>query len=244
MTTNSNANAPTANHETSMPAAYGAIERYLDDDGVAYFLRQNVSAPFVTWVNRFFFEPYICPEDDVLDFGCGGGHLLNWLTCRTKTGVDINPAARTSANMLGISTAATLDELEGHTFSRIITSHALEHVPSPYGALIQLKKLLRPDGLFIWLSPIDDWRAKHQRLWTPNDYDQHIYTWTPLLLGNLLQTTGYNPTSVTVVTHAIPPAVIAQRLWRASPRLFHLAARLWAAVQNRRQILAIATPAA
>src|SRR6266568_2291137 len=106
---------------------YGAAGKYLGAEGEAYFQRQNASGILASKYNEFIFRPYVSKDDDVLDFGCGGGHLLNILNPKTKVGVEINPAARTHAAQLGISVYRSLDEVESQTFSRIITSHALEH---------------------------------------------------------------------------------------------------------------------
>jgi hypothetical protein len=37
---------------------------------------------------------------------------------------------------------------------------------------------------------IDDWRSRHQRRVDP-DINHHLYTWTPLLLANLLREAGF-----------------------------------------------------
>lgn len=221
---------------------YGAASKYLGEEGVLYFQQQNAAGLLASKYNEFIFRPYVGEGDDVLDFGCGGGHLLNVLNPRKKVGVEINPAARAQAAKSGISVYASLDEVQGQTFSRIVTSHALEHVPSPYEALVQLRELLRPDGLLVWLSPMEDWHAKHQQRWNPDDADLHLYTWTPLLLGNLLKVAGYKPASVSVLVHACPPALISEPLWNLGPPLFHLAARMWAVLRRQRQIVAVAAP--
>lgn len=223
--------------------SYGATEKYLGELGEAYFQRQNATGILASRYNQFIFEPYISERDDVLDFGCGGGHLLQVLNPGTKTGVEINPAARARAAQLGISVFSSLEELGSKTFSRIVTSHALEHVPSPYEVLAQMRRFLRPDGLLLWLSPMDDWRARHQRSWTANDADMHLYTWTPLLIGNLLSAAGYVPHSVSVLSHACPPAIVSERLWKISPSLFHSIARICAIVRKQRQIFVVASTA-
>ena len=215
--------------------------RYLGAEGEAYFRQQDASSILVSKYNEFMFKPYVGKDDDVLDFGCGGGRLLSRLNPRTKVGVEINPAARSQAEQSGISVFGSLDELEkSQTFSRIITSHALEHVGNPLESLIQMKHHLRPDGLLLWLSPIDDWRAPHQRNWNPKDVDMHLYTWTPLLIGNLLKVGGYKPESVSILVHACPPS--SERLWNLSPALFHFVARLWAIARKQRQIFVVASP--
>lgn len=130
-----------SSRKDSIPS-YGAASKYLGAEGEAYFQQQDAAGILASKYNEFIFRPYVNDDDDVLDFGCGGGHLLNHLKPRTKVGVEINPAARKHAARFGISVYSSLAEIENQTFSRIITSHALEHVPSPCEALAQLKPLL------------------------------------------------------------------------------------------------------
>jgi SAM-dependent methyltransferase len=221
--------------------SYGKVNKYLGAEGEAYFQRQSSAGLLAGKFNEFLYKPYVSEQDDVLEFGCGGGYLLHTLKAKTKVGVDINPAARARGAELGVQIYSTLDELKGRTFDKIITSHALEHVPNPYQALMELKSFLRPEGLLIWLSPLDDWRRKAQKQWQSDDPDMHLYTWTPLLLGNLLSAAGYKPLSVSLVTHAFPPLIVAKLMWGVNPRLFHLSAFVWASLRRQRQILAVAT---
>ena len=218
-----------------------ASRRYFGQPGRDYFARQDKDGVWAARFNKFLFAPFISPTDDILDFGCGGGHLLNVLEARTKIGIDINPIARESVGQKGIKAYANLEALEeGLSFDRIITSHALEHVPCPYDILVGLRKLLRPQGALVWLSPMDDWRRRLHRSWQANDFDMHLYAWTPLTIGNLLVTAGYRPQSIEIITHAFPPR-FSKQLWQIHPTLFHLIGRAWAMVSNRRQIRAVAT---
>lgn len=233
---------PSAAQKIAAPA-YGAASKYLGDEGEEYFQRQSSAGILAAEFNRFIFAPHVSEEDDLLEFGCGGGYMLFTLKARSKVGVDINPAARAQAARLGLNVYGTLDEIRDMTFSKIITSHALEHVPNPYEALTQMKPLLRPGGKLVWLSPMDDWRGKHQKRWRGNDPDMHLYAWTPLLIGNLLVTAGYRPEKVSVLTHAFPPLAISRGLWKLNQSLFHSAAFVCAVVRRQRQIVAVASPA-
>jgi SAM-dependent methyltransferase len=229
--------------DKTVMTSFGAVARYFGDQGEKYFQWQRTVGRLSAEFNGFIFKPYLNEQDDVLEFGCGGGYLLNRLNARTKVGVDINPAARAEAKSLGLEVYNSLDDIGNQRFSRIVTSHALEHVAEPYEALVRLRRFLKSDGLLLWLSPMDDWRKKNQRRWKPDDIDMHLYAWTPLLMGNLLDAAGYKPQSVSIVTHAFPPLAISERLWNISPRLFHAAAHVWAIAARQRQILAVASPA-
>jgi len=228
-----------ANHTAP---SYGLVNRYVGPEGEQYFQRQSQGGFLGAKFNEFIFRPYINADDDLLEFGCGGGFMLYTLPARKKVGVEINPAARSHAERLGLLMFSTLDEIHGETFSRIITSHTLEHVPNPAQALIKMRQLLRPDGLLIWLSPVDDWRSRRQRQWSSNDPDMHLYTWTPLLIGNLLKSAGYTPRNIRMLTHAFPPLGVGTMLWKINPSLFHVAARFWAVLRRQRQVVAVASP--
>ena len=44
--------------------------------------------------NLFKFKKFINHDSKVLDFGCGGGFLLNNINCSYKAGIEINSVAR------------------------------------------------------------------------------------------------------------------------------------------------------
>ena len=228
--------------EKAAASAYKTADKYLGEEGELYFQRQRSAGILAAKYNAFIFAPHVGVQDDVLEFGCGGGYMLHALNARSKVGIDINPAARAEAARFGITAYPTLDGIKEMTFSKIITSHALEHVPNPYEALIQLKSLLRPGGKLIWLSPLDDWRQKSNKRWHPNDPDMHLYAWTPLQIGNLLATAGYVPESISILTHSFPPLALGKRLWGLNQSLFHSAAFACGLIRRRRQIVAIASP--
>jgi SAM-dependent methyltransferase len=230
-----------SHEEMNSALSRGDSGRYQGDKGEAYFRWQKTIGTLSADFNHFIFKPHVSPDDQVLEFGCGGGYLLQKLDARVKVGIDINPAARREAASLGLQVYESLDEIGDQRFSRVVTSHTLEHVPNPHESLVCLRRFLKPDGLLLWLSPMDDWRRHNQRRWKPNDTDMHLYAWTPLLMGNLLNAAGYEAQSISIVTHAFPPLAIGKRLWSISPLLFHTAARVCAIVGKQRQILAVAS---
>ncbi len=165
----------------------GASARYDGDQGEEYFAWQSAAGLQGAEWNSHFFSRWIRPTDDVLDFGCGGGFLLRVLPGARKVGVEINPHARKVAEQLGISVAPDIASVDGN-FDVIISSHALEHVENPCEALRDLAARLKgKDSRVILLLRIDDWRAPDNRTYRPDDPHQHLYTWTPQLIGNLMK---------------------------------------------------------
>jgi SAM-dependent methyltransferase len=217
--------------------SYGVVDHYLDEKGREYFAWQGQDGIRQANFNRSLWQPHISPEDDVLDFGCGGGFLLKVLDAGRKTGVEVNPHAREMARQLGIEVHATVEEIEG-TFDRIISSHALEHVPHPRQAVMELREKLRSDGRMLLLVPLDDWRSRSNRRYRQGNVDMHLHTWTPQLLGNLLTTCGMHVEEVRVITHAWPP--MKELLWKVSPAMFNAASRVWSVLNRQRQLMAVA----
>ncbi len=203
--------------------------------GERYFAYQHGIGELGAELNRFKFEPHLRPTDAVVDFGCGGGGLLERLEAASKTGVEVSEPARAQARARGLEVVASLSELDAASADVVISNHALEHTLSPLDELQELRRVLRAGGkLVLWL-PIDDWRS--QRL-ARDDPNHHLYTWTPLLLSNLLGEAGFEVAECRVVTHAWPP--YTARLARLPRPLFDLLARAWATLRRRRQLAAVA----
>jgi SAM-dependent methyltransferase len=118
----------------------------------------------------------------------------------------------------------------------VISNHALEHTLAPLAELRELRRILKPGGrLVLWL-PVDDWRSQRR---PGEDVNHHLYTWTPLLLRNLLDEAGFEVRECRVVTHAWPR--FHEFLFSRLPRpAFDVLARLWAVLRRRRQVMALA----
>lgn len=78
----------------------------------------------------------------------------------------------------------------------------LEHIPNVIETLSLLRKHLNPDGLFIAMLPIDDFREPLNKRWDPDNMDRHLHTWPPLLLGNTFTEAGYHPVKIDIVSNA------------------------------------------
>jgi SAM-dependent methyltransferase len=210
---------------------------YQGELGEAYYGWQQHGADLGAQIDRFKFEPHVRPADTVVDFGCGGGAMLASLPAGRRIGVEPNPAARKAAEARGLEAHASPTELPDGIADVVISNHALEHTLAPLDELRQLHRVLAPGGrLVLWL-PLDDWRR--QRRTNAGDVNHHLYTWTPLLLGNLLGEAGFRVLECRVVDHAWPQ--FHDRLFRRLPRrAFDLTAALWSRLARRRQVMAVA----
>jgi len=218
---------------------YASSDHYLGEKGRSYFAWQNEGELQRGRINARKFATFVRPMDKALDFGCGNGSLLLHLNCQRRIGVEINPLARGAAERIGIEVHATLETVSDGSVDIVISNHALEHTLSPYETLRQIRGKLSEQGRLVLCVPIDDWRTEKE--FNTNDINHHLYTWSPLLLGNLLAEAGYRPDRIWVYTHAWPPVH-----WRMLDRILHpwlfdVLCYFTAVRFKRRQIMAQAT---
>jgi SAM-dependent methyltransferase len=215
---------------------------YRGELGARYFGWQGSGGELEARIELAKFEAEVGPGDSVVDFGCGGGWLLELLPAARRTGIEPNPLARGEGERRGLRIVESATDLEDSTADVVISNHALEHTLAPWAELRELARILRPGGrLLLWL-PIDDWRR--QRRPSATDRNHHLYTWTPQLLANLLTEAGLEVRECRVVAHAWPR--YHRALFRLLPRwAFDALARAWARLVLRRQVHAVAVkPAA
>jgi SAM-dependent methyltransferase len=147
------------------------------------------------------FSKFIKETDAVLDFGCGGGYLLNELICGDKYGIDINPIALAEANKMGIQTFTAIEKLKENSVDVVISNSALEHDPNPRESLKKLFKVLKKNGKIIFRVPHETLNYSYR----PNDWNYHLYTWSPMALGNLFNDVGFNILECKIEKSKRPP---------------------------------------
>ena len=108
----------------------------------SYFDWQKECGEFGGWAASFKFKESIVKDDIVIDFGCGGGFLLNRLECNKKIGIEPNPSAARSVVSFGIqhfsSPKNALELLGEGVADVIISNNALEHTLNPFQELKEL----------------------------------------------------------------------------------------------------------
>jgi SAM-dependent methyltransferase len=195
------------------------VSTHYDDK---YFDWQASIGEFGGWANQSKFRDYISGESRVLDFGCGGGFLLKNLQCRKRVGVEVNPAAFETAKQNGIEVFARVDDVPDDYVDVVISNHALEHALQPLEELKSLHKKLRMGGKIVFVVPCEAISSRYH----PNDVNHHLFTWSPMCLGNIFSEAGFSVIESKAYIHKWPPLYRYIAMWGRRP-LFELACRIY-----------------
>ena len=100
----------------------------------------------------------IPPGADVLEVGCGQGHLTKALAERgiNVVGTDANPQAEEVAAtpLVRCMRAESLD-FDDESFDYVVSVHAIEHIPQLPDAMAEITRVLRPGGKAIFIYPAE-----------------------------------------------------------------------------------------
>lgn len=197
-----------------------------------YFAWQKDIGQFGSWAKLERYRALVRSSDRVLDFGCGGAFLLAKLPCLDRFGIEPNPEARKAAKENGVMVFANateaLAELGPGTVDVIISDNALEHTLEPYRELLALKPLLVAGGVLHITIPCETIYWKYR----DDDINQHIYSWGPQSLGNLLNAAGFQVVYSRPYINKWPPRV-TQKLAVLGRPIFNLASRVWGHIDRR-----------
>ena len=193
----------------------------------AYWAKQHVRGEFGGTANLIKFTPYIRATDRVADFGAGGGYLLQKLRCAEKIGVEINPKALADARGRGLRMVESLDAIEDGSIDVFISDNALEHVDAPFDVLRKVHRKLKDEGRAVFVVPCEGLARRFK----PDDPDMHLFSWSPMCLGNLFTRAGFSVVECTPFVHKWPPSYATLQGIVGWP-LFHLICRIWARLER------------
>ena len=187
-----------------------------------YFSWQAPIGEFGGWANVTKFRDFIKPSDRLIDYGCGGGYLLSRIECAERVGIEINPAARETARGMGIRAVGSAAEIADGWADVIISNHALEHTTRPLDELKDLLPKLKVGGKAVFFVPCESIRCAYR----PGDVNQHLYSWSPMNLGNLFTLAGFRVETVEPFLHKWPRRY---RFWSRFGRgVFDCVSRIYA----------------
>lgn len=192
-----------------------------------YFDWQKHIGEFGGRINIDKFKDFIKEKHNVIDFGCGGGYLLKNIKCAGKIGIDIDDEALKVARRNGITAFKTVDEVEDNWADVIISDNALEHTQNPLSELKGLNKKLKKGGKIVFVVPCESISYKYK----PNDINHHLYSWSPMTIGNLFDEAGFKVIEVKPYLHKWPPKYrLIYKLF--GKRLFNIFCKIYARIEN------------
>jgi SAM-dependent methyltransferase len=212
-------------------------ECYTGKSGEAYFRhRKKSTSQLAQRESSKTFWPYVTPDATVLDFGCGTGGIISNIKCSRRIGVEINEPSIKLAIEKGVEVFRGISSVPDQIADVVITHHALEHVPNPFDTLKQLSKKLKNGGRIVIVVPAEDPCTRRNRKWRVNE-PQHLFCWTPLTMGNLLEATGYKVDDAFIL-----PASYSHYIeWsRCIPLLFNALKKIVAYILSRKHTVCVA----
>lgn len=160
----------------------------------------------------------------ILDYGCGSGFLAGILQERgyDTSGVDVSPEAIEFGKDKGIKNLSIVSGVKTNypdaSFDLVLAMDVIEHVEDDYLVMMELARILKPDGLAIitipayqWMWGVQDEVAHHFRRYTMKSFLKLVKS-TPGL--KVVRKTYFN-------TFLFPPAALV----RIASKIFKLKSR-------------------
>ncbi|HEX2914875.1 MAG TPA: class I SAM-dependent methyltransferase [Chloroflexia bacterium] len=145
------------------------------------------------------------PQDRLLDMGCGTGTYLATLRSYWQElyGVEVDEEAAQQAKYLEGLKIHTGDLLSAkfpsNFFDVVVMWHVLEHIANQAEVLLEINRILKPDGYLIIMVPnIASFEFKLFGInWKGLDLPRHLYHFSPTSLKGVLSQTGFKTSRIT-----------------------------------------------
>jgi SAM-dependent methyltransferase len=101
---------------------------------------------------------HVTRDSNVLDLGCGRGGVAEviWRDVRLAAGVDPDLASLTAHRSAGMPVVRAVGEnlpFTNDSFDLVVAVWVLEHLVDPLGTFIEVRRVLRSGGHFVFLTP-------------------------------------------------------------------------------------------
>ena len=123
----------------------------------------------------------------VLDIGCRDGALWNYLGKEVQyMGIEI--VKQFASQHVKTQDISKGTDFENDTFDYVFCIEVLEHVKNPYFVLMEIKRILKPNG-FLILSVPNPYHFKEiiWNIFNVPDKTGHIYSWTKQTFRKLIK---------------------------------------------------------
>ena len=139
------------------------------------------------WKKAIFEQNQLPADLDILDFGCGLGQVSSAL--QNVTFFDYSDYAVNFLNQNGKKALNRIEDIPKNYFDVLLSSHSLEHSPTPAEDLKNFHRYLKPGGKLILILPVEvDLKPSLEP-----DSNQHFQCWTFQTITNLLFYCGWRP---------------------------------------------------
>ena len=162
----------------------------------------------------------------LLDLGSGDGRFVERMRGAGWDAVGVEPdpvAAAESRRRYGVRIlVGTLEDIDlrPESFDAITASHVIEHVDSPVATLASCRRLLKPGGRLVVLTPNAD-SLVHRSFgvdWRGLEPPRHLHIFTRRSLGRCAALAGFEASRVSIRS----TARAALWMWRQSKDLRHI----------------------
>lgn len=101
---------------------------------------------------------HVTRDSNVLDLGCGRGGVAEviWRDVRLVAGIDPDLASLTQHRAAGMPVVRGIGDrlpFVSDAFDLVVSVWVLEHLVDPLGTFIEVRRVLRPGGHFVFLTP-------------------------------------------------------------------------------------------
>lgn len=114
-----------------------------------YFEFQKSIGQFAVLMFSDFYNKHINKNMKVVDFGCGGGYLLENIRCKQKIGIEINKILHDDLRAKGIIPYENLSSIKDGEIDVFIMHSVIGHLKNPLEVVHQMKKKLNDKGIVI-----------------------------------------------------------------------------------------------
>jgi SAM-dependent methyltransferase len=158
----------------------------------------------------------------LLEIGCANGLFLdamrrtgNWQVQGVETS---KTAARHAQEQLALDIwNGSLQEAQfpEDRFDAIAMWDVLEHVHDPQETLLEIQRVLKPDGALVLRLPLlDSWdRRLFGRYWVGWDAPRHLSTFSLSTLKQMLEQTGFRLERASSISGSYPTFALSVRFW-------------------------------